>query len=210
MSPGQHDENQHLAQFYASLADEELLRISSEPEELTEAARAALASELQSRHMEPVQQATGVDITEPQDLVVIRQFRDPGDAMVAKTILESSGIEAFLGDDNMIRLDWFISNLLGGIKLKVNAEDAQSADDILNQPVPPDFQVEGAGDFVQPRCPKCNSLEIIFTGLNKPASYATMFINFPIPIRDNKWKCEDCGYEWQDIPEDSNQPGSDV
>jgi hypothetical protein len=35
-------------------------------------------------------------------------------------------------DDNMIRMDWFISNLLGGIKLKVRAEDAEAASDMAS------------------------------------------------------------------------------
>jgi hypothetical protein len=49
---------------------------------------------------------------------------------LAKGSLEAAGIQAYLVDDNMIRMDWFISNLLGGIKLKVRAEDAEAAVEI--------------------------------------------------------------------------------
>jgi hypothetical protein len=49
---------------------------------------------------------------------------------LAKGSLEAAGIQAYLVDDNMIRMDWFISNLLGGIKLQVRAEDAEAAVEI--------------------------------------------------------------------------------
>ena len=61
----------------------------------------------------------GQDVMEWDDLVMIRQFRDLPEALLAKGSLESAGIEAFLVDDNMVRIDWFLSNLLGGIKLSV-------------------------------------------------------------------------------------------
>ena len=53
--------------------------------------------------------------------VTLRQFRDLPEALLAKGSLESAGIQVYLVDDNMIRMDWFISNLLGGIKLNVRA-----------------------------------------------------------------------------------------
>jgi hypothetical protein len=41
----------------------------------------------------------------------------------------------------MVRLDWFISNLLGGVKLQVRHEDAEVAKQILEQPIPENFDV---------------------------------------------------------------------
>jgi hypothetical protein len=41
-----------------------------------------------------------------------------------------------MADDNMVRLDWFISNLLGGVKLLVDAEDFAEASRVLNEPAP--------------------------------------------------------------------------
>ena len=52
-----------------------------------------------------------------RNLVSIRQFRDLPEALLAKGCLESAGIECFFRDDNLVRLDWFISNFIGGIKL---------------------------------------------------------------------------------------------
>jgi hypothetical protein len=66
-----------------------------------------------------------------RDLLTIRQFRDLPQALLAKSVLDSAGIECFLGDDNLIRMDWLWSNLLGGIKLRVRQEDALVASRLL-------------------------------------------------------------------------------
>ena len=77
-------------------------------------------------------------MVEWEDLVILRQFRDLPEALLAKGSLASAGIESFLADDNMVRMDWFISNLVGGIKLCVRPEDAEAALEMLEQPIPAD------------------------------------------------------------------------
>jgi hypothetical protein len=87
-----------------------------------------------------------------RELVTIRKFRDLPEALLAKGRLESSGIEAFLFDDNMVRMDWLISNLLGGVKLKVEEEDVEIAEEILDQEVSDDFDTtEPEDDSSEPR-----------------------------------------------------------
>ena len=68
--------------------------------------------------------------------VVLRQYRDITAAMVDRTALESSGIECWLYDDNLVRMDWFISNAIGGVKLVVAENHAQEAEKILSQALP--------------------------------------------------------------------------
>jgi hypothetical protein len=146
---GSSDEHNRLAQFYASLTDGELQQLAREGTSLTEEARAALASEMSRRGMQAdapgdgtADQATGgaADAedtaaangrAEMRDLLTIRQFRDLPEALLAKSVLDSAGIECFLGDDNLIRMDWLWSNLLGGIKLRVRQEDAIVASRLL-------------------------------------------------------------------------------
>jgi hypothetical protein len=87
-----------------------------------------------------------------RELVTIRKFRDLPEALLAQGRLESSGIEAFLFDDNMVRMDWLISNLLGGVKLKVEEENVEVAEEILNQEISDDFDTaEPDGDSAEPR-----------------------------------------------------------
>jgi len=55
------------------------------------------------------------------------------DAELARGALEAAGIEAFLFDDNMVRMDWFNANALGGVKLCVDAHNVEAANRVLQE-----------------------------------------------------------------------------
>ena len=166
-------ERSRLASLYASLSDEELEQIARGEGELSKAACDALNAEIARRGLDlPIAVPLNTDALEIEGTVILRKFRDLPEALLAKGTLESAGIEAFLVDDNMIRMDWFYSNLLGGVKLGVRAQDAQAAEEILSQPIPETVDVEGVGEYRQPKCPKCQSLEVTFRELNKPIAYS--------------------------------------
>lgn len=129
------EERQRLKRVYEGLSDGELERLASEAATLTPEARAALTVEVSRRkiHAEPetAGPAEPKAQVELRDLLTIRQFRDLPEALLAKSVLESAGIDCFLGDDNLIRMDWLWSNLLGGIKVRVRQEDALVASRLL-------------------------------------------------------------------------------
>ena len=64
--------------------------------------------------------------------VVIRSYRDVTEAMLDRTKLDSAGIKCFLYDDDLIRLDWFVSNAVGGVKLVASQNEAAEALKILD------------------------------------------------------------------------------
>ena len=78
--------------------------------------------------------------------VVLRRYRDMPEAFVAKSVLDAAGIESFLQDDNVVRMDWLWSNAMGGIKLIVRENDAEEAEKILSQG-PPIEQEDGSGQI---------------------------------------------------------------
>lgn len=197
--PGSEQERQRLAKLYASMSEGELRDIVDDGASLTAVAREALQSELKRRGLGwELGGPLAVDTLEARRLVTIRQFRDLSDALLAKGRLDSVGIESYVADDNMVRMDWFISNLLGGVKLRVNPEDVEVATELLDQPIPETLEVEGVGEYQQPHCPKCKSLDITFEPLNKPILYGSAFLGAPVPIPRNLWKCESCGHTWRD------------
>jgi hypothetical protein len=198
--------DEELRRRYAGLSDGELEKIADDLPELTDAARQALTTELSARGLDSdrkrATESAPVDETSARALVTIRQFRDLPEALLAKGMLDSGGIESFLADDNMVRMDWFISNLIGGVKLQVAPQDVQEASELLDLPIPPEFDVEGIGEFSQPACPKCGSLDIAFETINKPVALTTAWLIAPIPIPRNSWKCSDCGVRWVEEPDD--------
>lgn len=60
----------------------------------------------------------------PAALVTIQHFRDIPEALLAKGKLESAGIECLLADGNLVRMDWLLSNAIGGIRLQVQKQDS--------------------------------------------------------------------------------------
>jgi hypothetical protein len=125
------EERKRLAESYSRMADGELEKIAEDSASLTSLARQVLNDEMIRRGLGGVEQnpppAQTADPVEYRKLVTIRKFRDLHEAWLAKGSLESAGIECFLVDDNMVRLDWFYSNLVGGVKLQVRAEDYHAA-----------------------------------------------------------------------------------
>lgn len=200
-------ERDRLAKLYAELSEAGLETMANAAPDLTEAAREALTREIQGRGLDiKLADYIAFDELEVRELVTIRKFRDLPEALFAKGRLDSAGIESHLADDEMVRMNWFWSNLLGGIKLEVKPEDVESALEVLNQPIPESFDVEGAGSFVQPRCPNCQSVDITFEAVDKPIAYTSAWIiSVPIPLARETWKCESCGHTWAD----ATDPGAD-
>jgi hypothetical protein len=202
------EKRNQVAQLYASMSDIELNDLADEAWSLTETGKETLRAELARRGLEFELDTTAPAALEvqPRHLVALRQFRDLPEALLAKGFLESAGVESFLIDETTIRMDWLWSNLLGGVKLCVNQEDAETGAQILSQEIPENFSFEGAGDFEQPRCPQCQSLDIFFEDSNKRVAYAGMlFVGFPIQVSRRRWKCQSCGYIWRPTDEESKR-----
>ncbi len=60
-------------------------------------------------------------------LVTIASFHSPVEAHLARTVIESFGIECFIADENIVTLKSYASHAFGGAKLKVREEDAERA-----------------------------------------------------------------------------------
>jgi len=226
-------ERQRLRAFYSGQLDGELEKVADQAYELTDLAREALRAELMKRGLAVslVEQRPAVAAPEPQQgdpppgepldeyepvpdgeldmqsMVAIRRFRDLPEALLAKGSLESAGIDCALVDENVVRLDWLWSNLMGGVKLLVDPEDAEAAGEILKQPIPEHFDVSGIGDYEQPHCPKCSSLDINFREID-PSAYVAMFVSVPIPFHRRAWRCHSCNAEWEDhgMPDMTDSP----
>ena len=93
-------ERQRLARLYSGMTPEELEKVAADGAELTDTALTILKTEITRRGLAiTVNEApAGVDVLEERDLVGIRLFLDLPEALLAKSRLESAGIECFLMD----------------------------------------------------------------------------------------------------------------
>jgi hypothetical protein len=68
------------------------------------------------------------------DLVTVATFDSPVEAQLALAVLEQAGIRGILADDQLIAMDWALSNAVGGIKVQVLGVDAPAAVRALAEP----------------------------------------------------------------------------
>lgn len=197
-------ERRRLAANYAGMTDGELQRLARNTESLTELACDALEDEMDRRHLEFEDEGSESESANPAqrmemcELVTVRKFRDLPEALLAKGSLESAGIECFLADENLVRLDWFISNFIGGIKLNVRPADEANAIQLLDEPILEGLYVQGVGLYEQPRCPKCQSLDVNFQELDRPIAYMSAFLRVPMPVQREGWRCHACDAQWSE------------
>lgn len=136
-------ERRRLCELYAQMDQGELEDLAREAPLLSPPAREILRQEIARRNLNIELETRPIarDEIEYRPLVTIGTFRDLPEALLAKGRLEAAGIESFTGNENIVRMDWFWSNAVGGIKLKVKLEDAESALEILQQPTQ-DFELD--------------------------------------------------------------------
>ena len=66
-------------------------------------------------------------------IVTLVTYMFPTEAYPLMTQLELEGIECFLGDENIVSVQPFLSNAVGGVKVKIKECDSEKALLVLNQ-----------------------------------------------------------------------------
>src|SRR5690606_14859235 len=83
----------------------------------------------------------------------IAVFQYSSEAQIVKSRLEAEGIQVFLYDQFTVDTDPLVSNAIGGVKLKVWAEDEAEALRILKSIS--EYSLDGTGQEIE--CPICGS-----------------------------------------------------
>lgn len=188
-----------LAAQYAQMSETELTELARSYDGLLEIAQVALRSEFARRGLEPPL----VEETEEWEfrrVVTVWRYRDLNEAYVGRSLLESAGIPAWVADENLVRMNWFYSNLIGGMRLQVEERDEAAAQEILEEGTPETIAYGGEEVYIQPTCPKCGSAEITLgSGTESGRSLVALYVlAVPVPQRKASWHCKACGAEWVD------------
>ncbi|MGC3967041.1 MAG: DUF2007 domain-containing protein [Pirellulales bacterium] len=93
-----------------------------------------------------------------ESLVTVRTFRFSAEAELCRALLESEGITCFLYDDAVVQMDWFLGNAVGYVKLKVPANEATRATELLQQ-IPEGNSSTTSGDEDAPETTVCLSCQ---------------------------------------------------
>jgi hypothetical protein len=96
-------------------------------------------------------------------LEVVGTFWFLHEADIAKAMLESDGIPAWVLDQNTIRTDWLLTGALGNVKLAVSPEDAERAHELLSadhSAALASAAEHGLPAHPEERCPACGSAAV--------------------------------------------------
>jgi hypothetical protein len=131
-------ERQRLQNVYAAMGEGELQALADDAGTLTAEAIGALRAEISRRNLKIEVAGAEAEANEvefqPRDLVTVRRFFSLAEAMLAKSALESAGVESFVMDDNTARM--YTSTAVGCVRLQVNRADAEEASRFLELPTP--------------------------------------------------------------------------
>jgi hypothetical protein len=181
MTPGPED----MAAQYAQMSKTELMEVARSYDGLLEVAQGALRAEFARRGLEPplVEEP---DELEFRPIVTVRRYRDLMEAFLGRSLLESAGIQSWIADENLVRMDWFYSNMVGGMRLQVDEHDEAVALEILQEAAPRTITYGEEEVYVQPTCPKCGSAEVTMgDGTERGRSFLALYVlAIPVPPRE--------------------------
>lgn len=125
--------------------------------------------------------------------VTVAQFTYSAEAQIFKGKLESGGIPVYMADNLTIDIDPLVSNALGGVRLRVPAEDAGKAKEVLASIR--EFSVDEKGEEIH--CPNCSSTKIhYFTNISSFKSLVAFLAGFlfgTLPFYTRySYTCETC------------------
>ncbi len=123
----------------------------------------------------------------------IAVFQYSSEAQIIKSRLEAEGIEVFLFDQFTVDTDPLVSNAIGGIKLKVWAEDESRALKILKSISR--YSLDDEGDEII--CPICQSTQVeLYTNIRDVKSFFTFLFSFltsALPLYSrHQYHCNNC------------------
>lgn len=138
------------------------------------------------------------------ELVTVATFNDPLEAQLARGKLESVGIRSTLADDNLVAMDWYYTNAVGGVKLQVMPADVAVAREALAEVRAARTERESQGSVDEPMeagepvCPKCGSADVYYERFSRKLAFLSMLLlRVPLPFLKQKWSCEACGHTWE-------------
>lgn len=120
------------------------------------------------------------------------------DAQLDQHLLEAEGIESFIADENLIAVNQFISNAIGGARLQVMSNEAQRAFELINSETEIVEKATEQKNRYGPFCPECQSDDIYYHKFNRRLIFLSiLLLGFPIPFLRRKWICNAWGHMWK-------------
>ena len=125
-------------------------------------------------------------------LVTVSRYSFPYEAHLARALLESEGIPAFVADEHTINMQWLYSDAMGGVRLQVPEDWAQQAWDVLAEDREQVLEEQQESD--KDLCSYCGSADTEYHQIGRRWAFLVFLgIHFPLfPVRHGL-RCRTCG-----------------
>ena len=129
-----------------------------------------------------------------ENWIEITAFYEQYKALMAKSMLEASGVEAVLRDEMMVQMNNFYANAVGGIRLFVPKEKAREAlllleeGGFIDKPQTKSAKLEIFSKAQGDICPYCHSDNTVVKQND----------GFSVPFLCRRYHCYDCSREWDE------------
>lgn len=197
-----------LSEHYRQLSDDELIELSRESSQLTDAARQILGQEISQRRLTiPTEELTppgipppsssdsGDEYAEGRELVTISTVWSRADAIKLQTVLIDAGFPFYIGPEMAPSVDKVTSNFADGLDVQVMRIGASYASNALRQLYEPADEPAELKDQDNVdsgvHCPRCHSTDVTLEQLLANDSKESLPEAF-------QWTCNSCGNAWQD------------
>ena len=114
--------------------------------------------------------------------------------------LEHEGLNCYLQDENTVSVNPLFSQVVGGIKLKVEENDLALATSILKE-IQDNPSTDESDNLIA--CPKCNSTDLIagFKSMKSVKGVLSTIVSFlllVLPLHyKSVYKCKECNFEFK-------------
>ncbi|MFV0197066.1 DUF2007 domain-containing protein [uncultured Empedobacter sp.] len=136
------------------------------------------------------------------ELITLKTFETPIEAHILRSKLESENIDAFVFDEHSVGINQFLSNAIGGVKVKIKEEDTARAMKVLDEINATDYTNDLDEIIV---CPKCGSKAYYsyfksMKGRKGLLSLLSSILFWVYPIYyKNVFKCKKCEEEFDGL-----------
>ena len=127
-------------------------------------------------------------------LVTVSIHSDPIEAHILRCRLEAEEIPSFIVNEHHIRMNWLMSNALGGVLVQVPKQFTSQALSVIKDIEAGTYEIRDEEPEAQ-TCPKCGSHEALPDKVSWRIAFLAFFLlNVPVPYSAHVKKCLNCGY----------------
>jgi hypothetical protein len=125
--------------------------------------------------------------------VTVNSYMDAVQAHMAKAKLEAEGVTAVIANENIVGMNWMLSNAVGGVEVQVPSSQAKRARRILAAVEGGEHKIEEA----EVTCPECQSSDCKEIKTTWRVAFLSFFLfHIPLPFSRGEYECRKCGNIW--------------